>query len=188
MTAIDHHKIAERYVTAIFQLAEAEGALDKTEQELAAVGDLLRESEEFRRLCLSPNINRSAQHAGLRAINEQCGLSILTGRFLLVLADNRRTNLLPEIIELFFKQLREHRGEVFAQVTSARKLKKAQSDKIAKLLQEHIGKSVIIDAQLDESILGGIRIECDGLLIDATLSGQLDRLGDELYKQIQQAA
>lgn len=186
--AKDYRKIAERYVTALFQLGEAEGALEKLYDELNALKTMLIESDDFRRMCLSPKMNRHAQHAGLKAIAEKSGLSLLLTRFLMILAENRRVGLLPVIVDGFIQRLHQHRGEIFAVVTSASKLKKAQTDKIAKLLEGHTGKKIIIDSHLDPTLLGGVRIQCDGLLIDATVNGQLDRLGDALYKRIQQAA
>lgn len=186
--AKDQRKIAERYANALFQLAETENSLPKVEGELAQLQSFLEESDDFRRLCLSPIMTRHSQHQGLKLLAEKAGMSLLTARFLILLADNRRAALLPDIIHAFNRQLHAYRGETKASIVSARKLKKAQTDKLNKLLEDYTGKKIIPELREDPEILGGVRIECDGLLIDATISGQLERLTDTLYRQIQQAA
>lgn len=184
----DQKQIASRYVTALFALAEAEDALEKTQNELERIGELLAESDCFARLCFTPTLSRHAQHDGLKALAEKGKLSLLVGRFLMVLAENRRVSCLPYIISGFAERLRRHRGQAVAEVTSATRLKKAEQDNLAKLLKKYTGKDVVLHVTENSNILGGLRIQVDGKMIDATVAGRLGRLKDRLYTGIRQIA
>jgi F-type H+-transporting ATPase subunit delta len=184
--ASEKRKIAERYVTALFELAETENTLERVEQDFADLTELLAGSDELRRLCLNQSLSPATQHHGIRLVVEKAGFSLLTGRFLMLLAQKRRISLIFDIMQGFTTMLQKHRGQATAVITGAGKLKKAQTEKIAKVLQKFTGKEIVVETKQDASILGGVKVYCDGLLMDATLNGKLDRLSDNLYQKIRQ--
>ncbi len=182
----DIKQIAVRYASALFELAAAEDALEKTHNELLAIGELLQQSAEFRALCFSPTLDKQSQHEGLKLLAEHAKLSLLVSRFLLTLADNRRVYCLPYVVTVFGDMLRQHKGQIVAEVVTAAALKKAQQNTLAKLLAKYTGKDVILDIKQDNSVLGGLLVQVDGKMIDATIAGRLSRLRDRLYDGIHQ--
>jgi F-type H+-transporting ATPase subunit delta len=61
-------------------------------------------------------------------------------------------------------------------VTSAKKLTKAQADKLAQTLKSQVGKSVTIKETVDESIIGGLIVKVGSKMIDTSIASKLNAL------------
>jgi F-type H+-transporting ATPase subunit delta len=72
--------------------------------------------------------------------------------------------------------LAEERGEVTAEVTTAQALSKAQMDKLSKTLKAQVGKAVIIQETVDESIIGGLIVKVGSKMIDTSIKSKLSAL------------
>lgn len=65
-------------------------------------------------------------------------------------------------------------------VTSATPLTKAQEDKIAKAMKQKLNSEVRITTSIDASLIAGVIIRYDDVVIDGSSRGQLNRLSQEL--------
>ena len=63
-----------------------------------------------------------------------------------------------------------------ADVTSAKALTKVQSDKLAKTLKAQVGKTVMINATVDESLIGGLVVKVGSKMIDTSIRSKLSAL------------
>ncbi|HGG04314.1 MAG TPA: ATP synthase F1 subunit delta, partial [Aliiroseovarius sp.] len=72
------------------------------------------------------------------------------------------------------------KGEVTADVTAAKALTKAQSDKLAKALKASIGKDVKINMAVDESLIGGLVIKVGSKMIDSSIKARLNALQNSM--------
>ncbi len=90
--------LAERYATALFDLAEGDGKLDAIANELEQLDTLMKSSGDLARLIRSPVISRKDQLSAMQAILDKAGARKLTQRFIGVLAERRRLFALPQII------------------------------------------------------------------------------------------
>ena len=83
-------------------------------------------------------------------------------------------------MDSFLRQLEvliaEQKGEMTADVVSAKSLTKAQADKIAKAIKDRVGKEIKINASVDESIIGGIVIMVGSKMIDTSIRSKLNSL------------
>ena len=102
------------------------------------------------------------------------------GRFLALLADNRRLALLPEIAGLYEDQRNEAERVVRAKVTSATPLPAAELETIKAALKQRFGREVEVDTAVDESLIGGAVIDAGDVVIDGSLKGKLGRLQSAL--------
>lgn len=165
-----------RYALAIFDLAVENNALQTVEADLANMRLLLAESADFNTLVSSPIVTRDEQQRGVAAVAKSAGFSKLASDFLGVLAANRRLVALDLIIKSFEKLAADHRGEVNANVVSAAKLSSAQMKSLQKNLKSAIGRDVMIDQVVDESLLGGLKVKVGSRMIDSSLKTKLDNL------------
>ena len=170
------HGIKGRYARALFDLAQETGALETVESDLIAIEAMLAESADFRAFVMSPLHGRDAQARGIAAVGKLGGMGDLTLKFLGVLAANRRLSVLSDAIGAFRALLAVHRGEVSAEVTSARALTKKQIDALSKKLKAAVGRDVAIDARVDESLLGGLRVQIGSRMMDSSLKTKLQNL------------
>lgn len=168
--------IAGRYATALFELAQESGALDKAEADIAALSDALEASEDLRSLIASPIYSRDDQARAMSAVGKALGLSDLTGNLIGLMASKRRLFVLPQLVATFRALMAEHRGEVTAEVTAAKKLTKAQLDSLAKTLKGAIGREINLNVKVDEDIIGGLIVKVGSKMIDTSIRSKLASL------------
>jgi F-type H+-transporting ATPase subunit delta len=169
-------EIAERYASAVYELADEGRVLDETAADLKSLKALLEESADLQTLIRSPLIDADAKAAGISAVLERAGASDLTRRFTGVIARNNRLFVLPAVIEAFLTELAQRRGEITAEVTSAQPLKQTQLDSVTNALRSALGGKVTVDAKLDPSLIGGLVVRVGSRMIDASLKSKLQRL------------
>ncbi len=102
--------------------------------------------------------------------------------FINVLAENGRLNVLTEIAELFEQHRAEAEKTVEAEVTSAFPLSDAQQKQLIDALKNRLGRDVSLITKTDESIIGGAIVRAGDLVIDGSVSSQLDKLGNSLMR------
>ena len=168
--------IADRYSAALFALAEEKSAFEAVESDLKALKALLAESADLRRLVSSPVISRKDQGKAVIAIAQKAGWSDLTRNLLGLLAQNRRLFTISGVIDAFLARLAAQRGEVTAQVTTAKALTAAQKKSLAASLKKAVGKDVMLDVTVDASLLGGLVAKVGSRMVDSSLKTQLQQL------------
>ncbi len=168
--------IAERYATAIFEIATESKSLAKLESNIADLSAALDESAELRDVIASPVLTRADQGKVMAALAEKMKLEPSMANGLAVMASNRRLFVLPHLLKQLRAMIADHKGEVTADVTSAKALTKAQSDKLAKTLKARVGKTVKINATVDESLIGGLVVKVGSKMIDTSIRSRLDSL------------
>ena len=83
-------EIANRYATALFDLADEQNLLDDVAGDLARLVDAIDESHDLQRLVRSPVLNRDEQGKAMAAILSAMDVNDLTRRFVGLIAMNRR--------------------------------------------------------------------------------------------------
>ncbi len=168
--------IAERYATAIFEIAQESDSLDGLETSINDLAAAMEESADLRDLIHSPLISRSEQGAAITAIAEKMNLAPVLGKSLGLMASNRRLFVLPQLLSALRALLAETRNEVTADVVSAQKLTDDQIEKLASTLSGRMGKTVTVNAAVDESLIGGLVVKVGSKMIDTSIRSKLNSL------------
>ncbi|MGB8622272.1 MAG: F0F1 ATP synthase subunit delta [Paracoccaceae bacterium] len=168
--------IAERYATAIFELAKEDGKLPALEADLDALEAALADSADFRDLISSPIYTREEQAGSIKALAAKMGLSGIVASTLGLMAGNRRLFVLPQLVKVLRAQIAEEKGEVTADVTVAKAMTAGQQDKLAKSLKDSIGKDVKINMVVDDSLIGGLIVKVGSKMIDTSIRSKLAAL------------
>ena len=168
--------IAGRYANALFELARDHKALDEVGGDLAALAALIDESADFARLIRSPILSREEQGRAVAAVLEAAGAIDLVRRFVGLLARNRRLFVLGQVVRVYQARLAEHRGEIAAEVTSARTLSGTQIDALKSSLSKAVGRDVNLTSHVDESLIGGLVVRLGSRMLDTSLRTQLRNL------------
>lgn len=168
---------ARRYAEAAFDVARASGQTD------AWLSDLQRAEDTYNRdivrnYFLDPNVAREEKVATVPRLFS--GLSEQVLNLLRVLTSKQRMQLLPAIAAEFEHLVREARGVLEAEVTVARVVTESEQQDILHRLRSLTGKDVQIHVAVDPSILGGVVVRIGDQVIDASISGRLERLRQEL--------
>ena len=168
--------IAARYATAIFEISKEEKSLKKLESNLSDIDSALSESADLRNLISSPVISRADQGAAMNALAKKMKLEAVLQNGLGLMAQKRRLFVLPQLVKQLQAMIAEDKGEMTADVTSAKALTKAQSDKLAKTLKARMGKAVKINATVDENLIGGLVVKVGSKMIDTSIRSRLNSL------------
>lgn len=166
---------SREYAEALYALSEEEG---RTEEYLSAISlaeETLAENPGFLMLLASPAISREERMNALEAaLRDRIPLSMLTLMKLMVFRGHARE--LPRMMAAFRDQVREHRGESNAKVWSAVPLTDKEQQALRDKLEKRFGKKMILKCQVDPSLLGGIRVETEGRVLDGTLRTRLQEI------------
>ncbi|WP_420397365.1 F0F1 ATP synthase subunit delta [Nioella sp.] len=168
--------IASRYATAVFDLATEDNALDALEADLATLEGALADSADLRDLIASPIYSREDMQAGIAAVASAMGLGAIMSNTLKLMATKRRLFVVPQMAAALRGMIADHKGEVTADVVSAKALTKTQSDKLAKALKAAVGKDVKLNATVDEGIIGGLVVKVGSKMIDTSIRSKLNTL------------
>ncbi|EJF91486.1 F0F1 ATP synthase subunit delta [Bartonella tamiae] len=173
--------VAKRYAGALFDLAHEAKCVDDVEKELSSCLSLIESNSDLKRFIFSPVFSTKEQVNAVSALCEKFGLkgkgaAALVRNFLKVVAANRRLFDLPGIFDAFYQLAALSRGEISAEVTSARALTAAQEKELKATLKNVAGKDVRLNMIVDSKILGGLIIRLGSRQIDTSLATKLSSL------------
>ena len=168
--------LAGRYATAVFELAQEERVTELVERDFAALRSMIGESEDLRRLVRAPVFSRDEQTKGMSAILERMQAAPLTRRFILTLVKRRRLFAITDIIRAYEARLGRQRGEVQAQVISARPLSDDEVDRLKAAIRAKLGRQARLTTQVDPGLLGGLVVQVGSRMIDSSLRSKLNAL------------
>lgn len=178
MATGDSHSagLAMRYATAAFDLAAEERSLDLLASDFASLKSMLAKSADLVSLVRSPVISRDAQAAAMEAVLMQAGAATLTRKLVLLLARKRRLFILSNVIAAFEQLIARHRGEIAAEVTSARELSADETNELKRILKDRFGREPRLTMHVDPSLFGGIMLKVGSRMIDSSLRTKLETL------------
>lgn len=168
--------IAERYASALFELARDGKALKGLEKDVDALDAALSGSADLRDLIASPIYRRDDQAAAIAAIAAKMGVSALTASTLSLMAQKRRLFVLPQLLTALRGLIAEAKGEVTAEVASAVALTEAQAAALADTLKARVGKTVKLKATVDPALIGGLVVKVGSVMVDTTTRARLAAL------------
>ena len=172
----DTSGIAERYATALYDMADEAKQLDGVADDLRGLKSLLEDSDDLRRLIRSPLIDRQVQTAAMMAVLEKAGVGDLTRRFVGVVGQNRRLFAMGGMIDAYLAMLARRRGEETAYVSSAAALSDEQLARLAESLRKAVGSKVRVETAVDPSLIGGLVVRVGSRMVDSSVRTKLQRM------------
>lgn len=168
--------IAERYATAVFDIAKDDGKLATLETDIDALDAALTDSADLRAMVTSPLYQRDAQQAAITGLAGKMGLTPMVSNTLALMASKRRLFVLPQFLQALRDMVAEEKGEVTAEITAASALSEDQAAKLAETLERQIGKTVKIKTTVDETLIGGLVVKVGSRMIDTSIAAKLANL------------
>jgi F-type H+-transporting ATPase subunit delta len=169
-----------QYANALADIALAQGAAAPVLKQLADFGAVYSDSAELRNFLASPAVDREAKHGVIEKLVARLGASKILRNFLFVIADHRRTQILPEIIAAFQEVVRQRQGIAEAEISSAVELSAAQKTEFASTLERLTGKRVEAKYSLQPALLGGAVVRIGDTIYDGSLRNRLNELRTRL--------
>jgi ATP synthase, F1 delta subunit len=168
---------SREYAEALFELAVQENQTAEVSEGLETVISALMQTPEYRALLASPAIGREERLAALDAAFRDRIPRVLLG-ILRMMVSRRHVGELDDMAREYEELARNVRGETVAAVTSAVPLKETEMVSLRSKLEKKLGRKVILQCREDPRLLGGIRVEVDGRVIDGSIRNKLDEIKD----------
>lgn len=172
-------RVAKRYARALFAAAKRLDVLNSVEEDLEAVSKGTRGSETTRKFLLDPKVPRGQKLEFLEKVYSD-RVTALTMQFIRLLMNKRREDLL-ELIRLEYVDLRRHHDKVVhVTIVSATPLDEGQKSKIVAKISLTLGRTVEPEYDLDDSLIGGVKVMYEDFVLDGSVRGALERLRDQV--------
>ncbi|MHB8959847.1 MAG: F0F1 ATP synthase subunit delta [Candidatus Limnocylindrales bacterium] len=170
---------ARRYAEAAFEVALADDTLDAWNEDLAYASSVLGLAE-VERIVDSPALPLT-ERTGLAVRLLEGRLQPGAVRLVELLITRGRASTLPRVSSEFNRLLNTHRGIVMATVTSATPLTGDETAAIRTRVEAMAGARVDLQTAVDPALIGGVTVQIQDQLLDASVRGRLERLRDQLH-------
>jgi len=170
------HEIANRYASALFDLAQAAKSVDVIDAALAELSALVNDNKDFANFTHNPLLNRAQQAQIIASISDAIKAPELVRGLLNALAEQKRLPLIENVAQIFAEKAQDLRGEMSAEIVSATALDASEQAAIAERLSKAYGKKIHLTLRTDASLLGGMVVNIKSTQLDASIAGKLNRL------------
>jgi F-type H+-transporting ATPase subunit delta len=165
--------IARPYAKAAFDFAVEAKAIDTWLEMLVFAAEVSKNDTITGYLSGTASVEQ-AKEIFLNVCGEQ--LNEQGQNLIKVMAENERLLVLPQVAEQFAALKAEFDKEVTADVSSAVELTADQQTNISAALEKRLARKVKLNCVVDATIVSGLIIKADDMVIDGSIRGKLDRL------------
>ena len=170
--------LARPYAKAVFDAGQDQNAVDQWDQALAFAAQVAAD-QEVKNILANPGLSEQRK-AELFAECFEEPLPEALRNFLLILAENKRLPLLPEISALFSLYRADLERTVKMKVSTAFEMTEEQQQKLIEALSKKLERKVALETAVDQSLIGGVVVNTGDLVIDASVRGKLAKMARAL--------
>jgi len=163
------------YGAGIFELAKAEGELERVEGELHAVAQAIENSPELRSTLTDPQLPYDRKQSIIDDLIGGRASSLTVGLVQLIVSQGRASEL-PAIARSFIEAAAASRDKAVAEVRTAVPLDSATVERLVKALGDATGKTIEVKVIVDPSVIGGVVARVGDTVIDGSIARKVDSL------------
>lgn len=177
-----HEYLDRRYALALYKVAEEKGKVEQYLQELKNIVVLINNDEDFMKLIKHPQISTSSKKKLFTDIFKgKVDEDLLS--FLLVLIDKGRILELEGKLKEMEKISLERKNTVIAKVKTVVSLQDDEKKNLVENLERKFNKKVLLEEELDSSILGGVYVHVNDEVIDGTVKSKIEEMKKLMLKR-----
>ena len=173
---------ANRYSLALFELAEENNLLSQIEDQSLSMLNLINQSNDFYNLIKDPTINQEDLSKVINIIVEKNKFDILFKNFLNFLVQKRRFFFIESILKSFIETCSIKRGELKAELKSAKNLSSDEITKITELLTKNFSSKIKLNYKHDESLIGGLVVQVGSTMVDTSIKNKLQQIENRMIE------
>ncbi len=172
--------LARRYAKALFAVGKEEDKLQAFNETLQELNGFLKGNPEIGAALESPIIGLDVKQDIIEELIKAAKVDETMANFLRVLVERNRIHYLPLIAEAFQELIDEETGVVRARVTTAVPLSSDLQKKMEEVFAEATGKKVVLVAEEDPEIIGGVVAHVGDMVWDGSIKSQLEGLKESI--------
>ncbi len=176
---MDESLITVRYAKALFSLAGEKNLVPDLKKDMETLLQLSVESVEFVQLLENPVINATKKTEVFNTVFSG-KVHPYTLDFLKIVAKNRRETYIPAICRNFIDFFKKEQGLTSVVLTTSTAINKPVREAIIALLKTEINSNIELKTIIDADIIGGLILRIDDKQLDASVTGQLHNIKNNL--------
>ena len=159
----------------MYELANENSELETVENNVNELLTIYSTSKELKNFIKNPTQSQSTQLEILNRISKQMNLTKIIQNFLSVLVIKRRIFFIKKIFLNFLSLASKRRGELKATLVSSKKLTSEELESLNKDLSKTMGAPIVLDYEVDEKLIGGLKMQVGSLMIDTSIKNKLKK-------------
>ena len=173
---------AERYSLALYELSSESNLLTQIEEQCSSVLELINTSDDFKNLIKDPTTKQYDLLKITTLISENYKFENLFKNFLNFLIQKRRFFYIKKILESFIETCSKKRGELKAELKSAKNLSSDEISKITDVLTKNFGSKIKLNYKHDESLIGGLIVQVGSTMVDTSIKNKLQQIENRMIE------
>ena len=173
---------AERYSLALFELSEENNLLSQIEEQSLSVLNLINQSKDFFNLIKDPTTSQEDLSKVINKIAASNKFDNLFKNFLNFLIQKRRFFFIERILKSFIEICSKKRGELIAELKSAKKLSSDEIKKITDELSMNFSSKIKLNYKYDESLIGGLVVQVGSTMVDSSIKNKLQQIENRMIE------
>jgi len=173
---------ANRYSLALFELATEANILNKIEENSNSFLNLMSDNRDFDDLVKDPTISQDTLMNIINKISENFNIENLFKNFLNFLIIKRRFFYVQQILNSFVEICSEKRGELKAEIQSAKELTQEEINKITDELSNNFKSKIKLNYKHDQSLIGGLIVQVGSTMIDTSIKNKLQQIENRMIE------
>ena len=173
---------ADRYSLALYELALENNILTEVEEHSTSIINLISVNDDFKSLIQDPTNKKEEQLNALNKISEQCNLNELLTKFLGFLISKRRFFYVDKILKSFVETCSIKRGELKAELISAKTLNEREINTIKDDLTKNFSSKIKLNYKHDASLIGGLIVQVGSTMVDTSIKNKLQQIENRMIE------
>ena len=173
---------AERYSLALFELSDESSLLSQIEDQSSSVLNLIDQSKDFSSLIKDPTTNQEDLSKAINKIAENNKFETLFKNFLNFLIQKRRFFFIERILKSFIETCSRKRGELKAELKSAKNLTSDEIIKITEVLTKNFNSKIKLNYKHDKSLIGGLVVQVGSTMVDTSIKNKLQQIENKMIE------
>lgn len=164
------------YARALSEIAIELELEDRIQEQLTELSKMLASHRLLRNILINPAIHFSDKKRIVEEIGQKGSLEPVVVNFILVLLEHAQIQRFEEVVKVYKDTMDEVKGVLRGRVVSSKELQQDVRRRIHKIAVGLTGKEVIIDYDVDETLIGGFKLQIGSTIYDGSLQSQLDAI------------
>ena len=167
---------AERYSLALYELSTESNVTSQIEEQSLSILKLLEQSQDFSNLIKDPTTSQDDLLKVVNTISENYKFDQLLKNFLSFLIQKRRFFFVERILKSFIEICSEKRGELKAELKSAKELSNDEIIKITDGITKNFSSKIKLNYKYDQSLIGGLVVQVGSTMVDTSIKNKLQQI------------
>jgi len=172
--------LVKKYALGLVNALKGDAEFSLVSQELDEFLTFIQPHKELSDLLASPLVPASKKALIIKNVLKACSLAEKASRFLLLLAEHNRLNLLPDILQVLPVLWHERKGVSTFEVNSVVALTESQKERLQKELERLERRPVYLQYRIDPDLVAGISLRKGNVVYDASIRGHLAKIKEKI--------